>query len=88
MLKWISRRGLKLPGAESVRSFYLSLAACSVALTITVALRLALGRQNADGIVWEDSMENKAVHRKVARSSFLSIIGDIGTAAIGGLLAT
>jgi hypothetical protein len=33
-------------------------------------------------------MENKLVHRKVVRTSFLSVIGDIGTAAIGGILAT
>jgi hypothetical protein len=32
-------------------------------------------------------MENKMVHRKMVRSSFLSTIEDIGTAAIGGLLA-
>jgi hypothetical protein len=32
-------------------------------------------------------MENKMVHRKVVRSSFLAAVEGIGTAAIGGLLA-
>jgi hypothetical protein len=30
---------------------------------------------------------DKVVHQKMVRSSVFSIIGDIGTAAVGGLLA-
>jgi hypothetical protein len=30
---------------------------------------------------------DKMVHQKMVRGSVLSIIGDIGTAAVGGLLA-
>jgi hypothetical protein len=61
------------------------MAACLVGLAITVAAKLTSNWSGANGVK-EDSMD-KAVHQKMVRGSVLSTIGDIGTAAIGGLLA-
>jgi hypothetical protein len=74
-------RGLKLPSAEL--SSYLVMAACSVGLAITVAAR-AMSFNNANGFE-EDSMDKNKL--AMVRNSVFSAIGDIGTAAIGGMLA-
>jgi len=63
------------------------MAVCSVALAITVAATVVLHLQ-AVGSSWEVSMDTKLVHRKVVRNSILEAIQGIGTAAIGGVLAT
>jgi hypothetical protein len=78
-------RGLKLPGAEP--RMFLCLAACSVAFAVTVAATAVLHLQ-AVGSSKEVSMDTKMVHRKVVRNSILEAIQGIGTAAIGGVLAT
>jgi len=77
---------LKLPGAEP-GTLFLCMAACPIAFAITVAASVvlhwyALGRSK------EVSMDTKPVHRKVVRTSILEAIQAIGTAAIGGVLAT
>jgi hypothetical protein len=59
------------------------MAACSVALAITVAATVVLHLQ-AVGSSKEVSMDTKLVHRKVVRNSILEAIQGIGTAAIGG----
>ena len=63
------------------------MAACSVALAITVAAAVVLHLQ-AVGSSQEVSMDTKLVHRMVVRNSILEAIQGIGTAAIGGVLAT
>lgn len=63
------------------------MAACSVALAITVAATAVLHLQ-AVGSSKEVCMDTKLVHRKVVRNSILEAIQGIGTAAIGGVLAT
>lgn len=63
------------------------MAACFVALAITVAATVVLHLQ-AVGSSKEVSMDTKLVHRKVVRNSVLEAIQGIGTAAIGGVLAT
>jgi len=63
------------------------MAACSVALAITVAATVVLHLQ-AVGNSKEVSMDTNLVHRKVVRTSVLEAIQGIGTAAIGGVLAT
>jgi hypothetical protein len=63
------------------------MAACSVALAITVAATVVLHLQ-AVGSSQEVSMDTTQVHRKVVRNSILEAIHGIGTAAIGGVLAT
>jgi len=63
------------------------MAACSVALAITVAATVALHLQ-AVGSSKEAPMDTKLVHRKVVRTSILEAVQDIGTTAIGGVLAT
>jgi hypothetical protein len=75
---------------ETAGNFHLCLAACSVGLAITFAANLASHWTGANGITSiteEDSMENETVHRKMVRDSLFSTVGDIGTAAVGGLLA-
>lgn len=76
---------MKLPEAGTVGSFVPSVAACLVGLAITVAVRLVSNWQ-ANG-VREDSMDKMVHQKKMVRGSVLSIIEDIGTAAVGGLLA-
>jgi hypothetical protein len=63
------------------------MAACSVAFAITVAATAIL-HWHAVGSSNEVSMDTKLVHRKVVRTSILEAIQAIGTAAIGGVLAT
>jgi hypothetical protein len=63
------------------------MAACSLALAITVAATVLLHLQ-AVGSSEEVSMDTKLVHRKVVRNSILEAIQGIGMAAIGGVLAT
>jgi hypothetical protein len=63
------------------------MAACSVALAITVAATAFLHLQ-AVGSSQEVSMDRKPVHRKVVRNSVLEVIRGIGTAAIADVLAT
>lgn len=72
--------------ADAVRNLYLCMAACTVGLAITVAMKV-VSNWRANGSSKEDSMETKQAHRKVVRSSILSAIEAIGTTAIGGLLA-
>jgi hypothetical protein len=72
--------------ADAVGSLYLCMAACTVGLAITVAMKV-VSNWHANGSSKEDSMETKQAHRKVVRSSILSTIDAIGTTAIGGLLA-
>jgi hypothetical protein len=76
---------LRLPEAGTVGNLYPSVAACLVGLAISVAAKLASNWSGAN-VVQEDSMD-KMVHQKMVRGSVLSIIGDIGTAAVGGFLA-
>jgi hypothetical protein len=76
---------LRLPVAGTVGKLYPSVAACLVGLAISVAAKLASNWSGAN-VVQEDSMD-KMVHQKMVRGSVLSTIGDIGTAAVGGLLA-
>ena len=72
--------------ADAVGNLYLCMAACTVGLAITVAMKM-VSNWHANGSSKEDSMETKQAHRKVVRSSILSNIEAIGTTAIGGLLA-
>jgi len=72
--------------ADAVGNLYLCMAACTVGLAITVAMKM-VSNWHAHGSSKEDSMETKQAHRKVVRSSILSNIEAIGTTAIGGLLA-
>jgi len=78
---------LRLPVAGTVGTLSLCLAACPIAFAITVAARFASQWADVTGSSKEVSMENKMVHRKVVRSSFLEVLEGSGTAAIGGLLA-
>jgi len=84
----LSRREFKLPAAGVVRMSFLSLAAGPVAFAITVAAAIALSWSGANGNPKEVTMETKTVHRKVVRTSVLQVIQGVGTAAIGGILAT
>lgn len=63
------------------------MAACSVAFAITVAATVFLHLQ-AVGRFKEVSMDTEMAHRMVVRNSILEAIQGIGTAAIGGVLAT
>ena len=72
--------------ADAVGNLYLCMAACTVGLAITVAMKV-VSNWHANGSSKEDSMETKQADRKVVRSSILSAIEAIGTTAIGGLLA-
>jgi hypothetical protein len=72
--------------ADAVGNLYLCMAACTVGLAITVAMKL-VSNWHANGSSKEDSMETKQAHRKVVRSSILSTIEAVGTTTIGGLLA-
>ena len=74
---------MRLPEAGTVGNLYPSVAACLVGLAITVAAKLVPNWWAND--VQEDSMDKMV--QKMVRGSVLSIIGDIGTAAVGGLLA-
>jgi hypothetical protein len=67
--------------ADAVGNLYLCMAACTLGLAITVAMKV-VSNWLANGNSKEDSMETKQAHRKVVRSSILSTIE-----AIGGLLA-
>lgn len=79
-------RGLKLPVAETAGNSYPCLAACTVALAITVALKMA-SNWHANGSSKEESMDTKKAYRKMVRTSVLITLEAIGRAAIGGLLA-
>jgi len=79
-------RGLKLPVADEARMF--SLAACSVGVALTFAARALSHSEVVNGGHKEKSMEIKTVGSMMVRSSFFGVIADIGTAAIGGILAT
>lgn len=72
---------------ETAGKLYLYLAACSVGLAISVVVNLVSHWSDSTDKTQEDSMDNKLVHLKMVRSSVLSIIEAVGTAAIGGLLA-
>jgi hypothetical protein len=72
---------------ETAGRLYLYLAACSVVLAFTVVVNAVSHWSDSTDKTEEGSMENKLVHLKMVRSSVLSTIKDIGTAAIGGLLA-
>jgi hypothetical protein len=63
------------------------MAACLIAFAITVAARVVSHWPDVTGSSKEVSMQNKMVHQKMVRSSFLRVVEGIGTAAIGGLLA-
>lgn len=76
---------MRLPEAGTVGNLYPSVAACLIGLAITVAAKL-VSNWWANDDVQEDSMD-KMVHQKMVRGSVLGVIGDIGTAAVGGLLA-
>ncbi len=58
-----------------------------VVLAFTVVVNAVSHWSDSTDKTQEDFMENKLVHLKMVRSSVLSTIKDIGTAAIGGLLA-
>jgi hypothetical protein len=73
--------------AEAVGTLSLCMAACFVAFAITVAVRIASHWSDVARSSKEVSMDNKMVHRKVVRSSFLEVMEGSGTAAIAGLLA-
>jgi hypothetical protein len=77
---------LKLP-AELARNLYFCVAAVSVGLVLTFAATIVSNWYGAFGSSKENTMENKLAHGNVVRSSVLSTIGSIGTAAIGGFLA-
>jgi hypothetical protein len=77
-------RGLKLL-AETAGNVCLLVVACLVGLAITVAATLASTAGAPEP--QEETMDNELAHRKMVRISFFSVIGAIGTAAIGGLLA-
>ncbi len=72
---------------ETAGKLYLYLAACSLNLAFTVVVNAVSHWSDSTDKTQEDSMDNKLVHLKMVRSSVLSIIEAIGTAAIGGLLA-
>ncbi len=72
---------------ETAGKLYLYLAACSLGLAFTVVVNAVSHWSDSTDKTQEDSMDNKLVHLKMVRSSVLSIIEAIGTAAIGGLLA-
>lgn len=76
--------------AENVREISLCMAACSVALAITIALRIVVIRAiNAFGSKQEETMRDKSVHQVMARRiPFLCLFSEIGAAAVGGLLAS
>jgi len=73
--------------AETVRKFYLCMAACPIAFAITVAATVILHWQAANVSSKEVSMDTKHVHREMVRTSVTEVIRQAGTATIGGLLA-
>jgi len=78
--------GLRLPSAGVAGHAFLTVAACSVALSFTVAAQFLLRLAGANGSSQEEPMGLK-VYRKVVRTSVLEVVTGIGTAAIGGCLA-
>jgi hypothetical protein len=78
---------LKLPVAETAGKFYLSMAACLVALAFTIAATVASNWHGALGSSQEVSMDTKVVYCKVVCNSVLEVTKAAGAAAIGGLLA-
>jgi hypothetical protein len=69
--------------AGTVGNLFPSVATCLVALAITVAAK-RVSHWRTSGIK-EESMGKRV--KKMVRVSVLGFIGDIGTAAVGGLLA-